>query len=382
MCHSRPGCWKLRHGLEFFITYLQFMKTLHTIVLVLLFVISQQSFGQSNPEIAVKKAREAIKLMDNGKYEESISLLKEAQELDPDRFAYPYEIAYAQYLQKDYKGASERLEKISTHKDVSERFFQLLGNCYDYMGVSEKAFAIYDQGLKKFPKSGTLLMEKGNIHLIKKEYDKALPYFEQGIAADPMFSSNYYRAAMLYCASSERIWGVLYGEIFMNLESNSKRTEDMSRLLYDTYKASIKITSDTTGSAEFSKHIINISQPDGAKFQIAYELTMSLSIAFNILSKNTSMNLSSLNTIRHSFITNWFSRKHDKDIPNVLFDFNQELMKAGHFEAYNYWLLMKGNEPEFTAWKEANTTKWDSFVEWYNAHMLHLDDTHKVTSGR
>jgi tetratricopeptide (TPR) repeat protein len=358
------------------------MKTLHTIVLVLLFVISQQSFGQSNPEIAVKKAREAIKLMDNGKYEESISLLKEAQELDPDRFVYPYEIAYAQYLQKDYKGASERLEKISTHKDVSERFFQLLGNCYDYMGVSEKAFAIYDQGLKKFPKSGMLLMEKGNIHLIKKEYDKALPYFEQGIAADPMFASNYYRAAMLYCASSERIWGVLYGEIFMNLESNSKRTEDMSRLLYDTYKASIKITSDTTGSAEFSKHILNISQPDGAKFQIAYELTMSLSIAFNILSKNTSLNLSSLNTIRHSFITNWFSRKHDKDIPNVLFDYNQELMKAGHFEAYNYWLLMKGNEAEFTAWKEANTTKWDSFVEWYNAHLLYLDDTHKVTSGR
>lgn len=53
----------------------------------------------------------AIELMDNGKIEASIELLEEAQKLDPDRFDYPYELAYAHYLKKDYKGAIKILER-------------------------------------------------------------------------------------------------------------------------------------------------------------------------------------------------------------------------------------------------------------------------------
>lgn len=53
----------------------------------------------------MKKGLEAIKLMDNGKFDESIKLLEEAQKLDPKKFDYPYEIAYAHYIQEDYKGA-------------------------------------------------------------------------------------------------------------------------------------------------------------------------------------------------------------------------------------------------------------------------------------
>ena len=58
-----------------------------------------------------------------------------------------------------------------------------------------------------------------------KEYSIALNYYEKGIEIDPKFPSNYYRAALLYDYSDHEIWGLIYGELFMDLEPNTKRTE-------------------------------------------------------------------------------------------------------------------------------------------------------------
>lgn len=62
-------------------------------ILILSVLLSNISFAQNNKEIALQKGNEAIKLMDNGKIEESIILLEESQKLDPENFNYPYEIA-------------------------------------------------------------------------------------------------------------------------------------------------------------------------------------------------------------------------------------------------------------------------------------------------
>ena len=88
----------------------------------------QLALAQSKKDIALEKGLAAIELMDNGKINESIKLLKEAQKLDPDRFDYPYEIAYAYYLKEDYKRVIKLLEKNSNHTNVNERLYQLLGN--------------------------------------------------------------------------------------------------------------------------------------------------------------------------------------------------------------------------------------------------------------
>ena len=69
-------------------------------------VISISSiFGQSNDEKekALKYGMEAIKRMDEGKYDEAIELLRKSEKLDPERIDYPYEIAYAFYSKAEYK---------------------------------------------------------------------------------------------------------------------------------------------------------------------------------------------------------------------------------------------------------------------------------------
>jgi tetratricopeptide (TPR) repeat protein len=353
-----------------------------TFAFFLLLTAAQGALAQTDKEKALEKGRKAIDLMDDGSLDESIKLLEEAQTLDPDRFDYPYEIAYAYYLKQNYEEAIKILEKNKNHTDVTVRLFQLLGNSYDLLGKSEKAFEVYDAGLNKFPKSGMMYLEKGNVHWGKKEYDKALPFYEKGIEADPKFSSNYYRAALIYCGSTEEVWGMIYGEIFMNLERNSKRTAEISKLLFDTYKDEIEFPSDTSVTVSFCQAvIINVTKSDRKNiklpFCMIFEPTLLLSIGFE-----KRIDINSLDKIRTSFIDNYFSNERDKAYPNILFSYQKAVKDAGHIEAYNHWILMKGDEEGFDKWQIANKEKFDLFVKWFTHNGLTISDSNKFFKGQ
>jgi tetratricopeptide (TPR) repeat protein len=336
--------------------------------------------------MAREKLEKAVDLMDNGKLDESISLLEEALKLDPkNKYPYSYEMAYAYYSKEDYKKSIKILKSIKKEKAVSDRYYQLLGNSYDMVGDSKMALKTYDNGLKVFPNSGKLYLEKGNVYWAKKEYEQALTFYEQGIQADPEFPSNYYRATLLYCSSSDKIWGVIYGEIFMNLERNSKRTIEISKLLYNTYKKAIRIDSDTSGSLNLSRNFIlsvNPKSKNVVPFSMAYELTMTIGLPLSKMSKDKNEFIASLSTMRTTFITNWWLKNSNVSYPNALFDYHKLLMDKGYFEAYNYWMLMKGDEDESDAWIGKNKEKWDEFVKWYTDNPMKINESNKFYKDR
>jgi tetratricopeptide (TPR) repeat protein len=355
-------------------------KTLKIIGLLIFMIIGQVSYGQTAKDEAAAKAREGIRLEDEeGKFDEAIKLFGEAQKLDPDNFIYPYEMAYAYTSKKEYQKASGILEKLLNHKDINARVYQALGNNYDYLGNPKKAIEIYEKGIKKFPNSGEIYLEMGNMKIVKNDYDGALKYYEKGIEVNPQFPSNYYWAAKIFCNSDEKVWGMIYGEIFMNLERNSKRTAEISKLLFDTYKSGIKFTSDTSVAVSFSKSAaINVNDLQSSKkikipFGLgAYELTLMTAIL-----DETIIDINSLDNIRRRFIESYFKGDNAKNYPNILFDYQQKVMKASHLEAYNHWILMKGDENNFEKWHSENTTKWDDFVTWFSDNQIQLDLTHR-----
>lgn len=343
---------------------------------VFFFFIGQTVFGQEkNREKASSKGKEAIQLMDSGKVDESILLLKEAQNLDPANITYPYELGYAYYLKKDYKSTIKFLENIKNEKTVNDRVYQLLGNAYDMLGESDSAVGIYESGLKLFPKSGHLYLEMGAIQRVKGDLEKALGFYEKGIQVDPGFSSNYYWASKLFCISDEKVWGMIYGEIFMNLERNSKRTAEISELIYNQYNNQIKFKGDTGISVSFSKNAFIHEGPAADPNQIklpfgigVYETTLALSmIGLN------SININTLDTIRTNFINNYFKNKHDKIFPNVLFNYQKKIIDLGYSEAYNHWILMKGDEDRFEKWLANNEEKWTDFTNWFMKNPLKVD---------
>ena len=359
-------------------------RTIKIIGLLLFITAGQLAYGQTDKQKALEKGEKAIKLEDEGKFDEAIKLLEAAQKLDPEYISYPYELAYSYYSKKEYETAIKYLENIINHPKVDDQVFQLLGNAYDNLGKTSKALEAYDMGLKRFPNSGKLHLEKGNIYWDKKEYDKALLFYEQGINVDPTFPSNYYRAAKIYCSSTEEVWGMIYGEIFMNLERNSDRTAEISKLLFDTYKSEIKFTGENSFSVSFSKNsTINVSDlTDASKMRLpfgvgVYEPTLMISM---LTAK--SIDINSLDKIRSSFIDNYFMKGNDKTYPNILFSYQKQVKEAGHIEAYNHWILMKGDEDGFDKWLSANKEKWDSFVKWFSENGLKINNSNKFNRGQ
>ena len=336
------------------------------------------AFAQSPKERALSKAQEGIRLVDEGKIADSIKALQEAVALEPDNYAYAYELAYTHYQGKLYPEAIKHLDALRSRKEVTDKAYQLLGNAYDLTGDAKKAVTTYEEGLRKFPVSGCLYLELGNIQLGLKEYDKALTYYEKGIETTPKYPSNYYRAAKLYLASNNELWGLIYGELFMNLERNSARTAEMSKLLYDTYKSEITFSAaDSSVSGSFASNVIDVSKLGKGKtlklpFSIPFESAMAVAAA-----PEHAINLRSLDKIRTRFVNTYYAMDLPAKYPNILFEYERAIAKAGHAEAYNHWILMKGDENGFDQWMLVNKYQWGEFVTWFKANPLAVDAKRK-----
>lgn len=343
------------------------------IVIVLIF-ISASVIGQTQDKEKAKELKQAaIQLMDDGNFDESIKLLKQAEKLDPNNYVYQYEIGYAFYVQEDYKNAVKTSEKVIKYETATDMCYQMLGNSYDMAGNPEKAIEAYIKGIEKFPNSGRLYLELGNM---QNDLTRALQYYEKGIEVDPTYPSNYYRAAKLFLENSDQeVWGMIYGEIFLNLERTTDRTDEISKMLYDTYKNEIKITSDTSYSVSFCKNS-TISPPAEDEITLPFGMIYENILLFSIINID-SINLLSLNSIRTNFLNLYFEKGFNKEYPNVLFDWQKTIEENGFLESYNYWLMMIGNEDEFYIWHEINKYKFSDFVDWFNENQIEIDDSNR-----
>lgn len=339
---------------------------MRTVITAIFIFLSFGGYSQSSDKDAIIKR--ATDLMDNGFPDDAIAILEEAKKQDSKDFIYDYEIGFALNIKKDYKEALKRYKMAVKYDNATDQCYQMLGNLYDMTGDPDKAIKAYKEGLKKFPNSGRLYLEQGIIFWNQKNMDAAVSLFEKGIEVDPTYPSNYYNLAKSYLNSEEKAWGMVYGEQFMNLERNTLRTENMSKWLYDAYKSGINIKSDTTLTVSFSRNVLitvkgmdsllNIKNMFG---MTVYEPVLSLSVV-----GEKEITINSLDRIRARFIKTYFSRNFDKKYPVSIFDLNKKIIDAGHYEAYNHWLLVKGDEEAFFQWQSENEEKWTSFVEWYN----------------
>ena len=334
------------------------------------------AIGQTNKDKAKAIVKEAIKLEDGGKPDEALPLLAQAQELDPENYTYPYEVAFCYQMKKDYRQAISTMLKVMKMKDIKSDCYQQLGNLYDMSGDSVMALNTYREGLEKFPDAGRLYLETGNVYFNRKQYAKALPFYEKGIEADPVYPSNYYRAAQIYTASSESVWGMIYGEIFMNLERNTQRTATMSKWLYGTYKENIVIHSKDSMEVHFCKNIyLSADNVKSGKqkeirlpFSMVYEPLILMSLTFV-----DSLNTESLCRMRAKFIDLYFEGDFNRKNPNVLFEYENTIRKAGYLDAYNHWILMKGDEASFSNWESRHQKEWDGFMSWFNEKSIKIN---------
>lgn len=62
----------------------------------------------------------------------------------------------------------------------------------------------------------------------------------------------------------------------------------------------------------------------------------------------------------------------------LLFSYQDQINQSGNLEAYNHWLLSKGDETAFDTWRAANTDKWNKFLKWYSDNPIRLDENNHL----
>lgn len=346
---------------------------------VLLFLIISVSFYTQKKTFKCEKVYDAIKLIDTEKYNEAISILRECEKIDPKEYTYPYEIALAYTYNKEYEKAITELKRIKNYENIVADYYQLLGNIYDYMGKPEQAISTYDEGLKKFPNAGRLYLEKGVIYEAKKPLE-AIKIYEKGIEAEPMYSSNYYRAAKLYLRSDNKLSGFIFGEIFVNLERTTKRTKEMSKLLYEGYKEAIVFKDDNNSSISICKNIsIDVNKLKNNK------LPLCSMFEANLLLSSTGQKEFSLNSfaeIRSRFLK-MYLEIIKKEYQIVLFDYFKKMDDSKVFDAYNHYIFQMGDESAFTEWMQKNDADYQKFVTWYtqDENLLTIDKSNVYLSN-
>jgi tetratricopeptide (TPR) repeat protein len=345
------------------------MKQLFILLTALLFFHNTYAQSEYDKLKALDFALEAMELINKDDNWESIYLLKKAQKLDPDNFAYPYEIGVAYFLQNDNKNAIKHLKKASKKESSQVQCFSFLAKVYKANNQQDKAIDTYEKGIEKFSYSGELYFELGFTFHQAKILESAILFWEKGIAYAPSYASNYYAASIYYCQNtSEQFWGMLYGELFMNLERDTERTDEISTLLYSTYQQTIIYAGK---QSNINLMPIHYEIENKRTFPTLYKQVMDSVLQENLEEKEFSIR--SFTLAKTAFTNKWYANQVNQTFKNSLIDWNKKLLNLGYFEAYSYWLLRKANQKEFEKWYYFNKKKFDAFLRWFSINPLEIN---------
>ena len=89
-------------------------------------------------------------------------------------------------MQRDNAKALEVIKPLLDRDDADDQCFQIAGNIYKQLEQPKECDKLYRKGIKKFPDSGALYNELGELLWAQKDFT-AIKQWEKGIEVDPVF---------------------------------------------------------------------------------------------------------------------------------------------------------------------------------------------------
>ncbi|MFZ1800511.1 MAG: tetratricopeptide repeat protein [Chitinophagaceae bacterium] len=305
----------------------------------------------AQPEQDAQTLHETARVfMKQGDYENALFVLNKALAIAPDDMDILKDKAFVSYLKRDFAGAIETGKKITASTTADVQSYQILGLAYKAIADYKNCEKMYKEALQKFPASGIMYSEYGDMLNSDKRAGDAIKLWEKGIEVDPGQSSNYYYASEYYATNGNYFWSILYGENFVNIESLTQRTTEIKQVLFEDYK---KMYSGNYLD-ELLKKASPFEKAVGEEFLKLNAIT------------NYGITPESLVALRARFILNWYPVKATQ-FPYKLFDLQRTLLQEGYFTAYNFWLF--GTEDNFKAWTVSNNEAAITFQQ-YQRNVL------------
>ena len=316
-------------------------------ILIFSFLLVSGTSGFSQQETPKQLQETAKTFLQKGDYDRALLTLESARRREPGNVDILKDLSFANYLKRDFAKAIEIGKEIIERSDADQQSFQVLGLSYKAIASYKECAKLYRQALQKFPKSGVIYNEYAELLAIENNLDEAIVQWEKGIEVDPGYSSNYYNATMYYVRSKSWLRAMLYGEMFLNLESYSTRTEEIKKQLPGVYKNL------------FLPGMVN--QLRNMRAVTDFEKTILESLAKAASSAKIEMPVEDIIVIRSRFIEDWVKEKQAR-YPFQLFDNQHYLLSQGLFEAYNYWVFSTSANPDaYRVWLNNHSKENEAF---------------------
>ena len=293
-----------------------------------------------------------------GDYNNAILVLNRAIPNDNENIELKNDLAFAYYMQRDFARAMEVIKPVVDSRDADVQSYQILGMVYKAVDQTREAERMYKTALRKFPESGVLYNDYGELQWDKSEFVSASKLWLRGIQTDQNYPGNYYNAARYFYMTEDKVWGLLYGEIFLNLESYSQRTPEIKRMLIEGYKKLFRdtdVTKNQDNKNEFVKAYLDI-----------------VKVHAHVI--DAGITPDALSALRTRFILSWYDRQ-STNFPFRLFDYHRQLAKAGMFDAYNQWIFGAASDlSTFQQWTTTHSEEYTRFVTFQKGRVYKVPE--------
>ncbi len=298
--------------------------------------------------------------MRGGDWSNAVLVLNKALAKEPGNIAIQKDLALTYYYQRDFAKAKETIKPLVERDDADVQVYQVAGNIYKALQESKEGEKMYRKALKKYPNSGALYAEYGELLWMMNENFTCIEQWELGIKNDPSYAGNYYYASRYYFFTTDKVWALVYGEIFINMESYSSKTAEIKSLLLDGYK----------------KFFVNDPKTKPSKNK--NEFTEAFTSVMNQNSSVISIGITTetLTMLRTRFLLDW-NKQYAAKFPFRLYDHQKQLLQEGMFDAYNQWIFeAAGDLAKYDNWTKLNAEQYSEFTRFQKSKLF------KVPAGQ
>ena len=296
--------------------------------------------------------------MRQGDYANATLILTRAFQQDPQNLDIAKDLAMTYYLQKENEKALNTIKPFVDNNNADDQTYQLTATFYRALANDKEAEKIYKRAIKEYPKSGGLYNDYGEMLLYKHD-PASIKQWEKGIEMDPSYGNNYYNACKYYYYTEfakSKVWCLLYGEIFINIESFTSRTAEIKDILLDGYK---KFFADP----DLLKNI-----KDKNAFEVAFLTCMNKQNDVVI----RGINAETLTMIRTRFMLEW-NKNYAEKFPLRLFELQENLLEQGLFPAYNQWIFgASQNLAAYQSWTSNHSTEMQRLKDFQSGRIFKI----------
>lgn len=325
---------------------------------------------------------EGVKLHDSEDYKGAVSKFEAALKIDPKSSTANYEIANTYIALKEYKKAIKYVDKVIDVKDrLAGQAFILKGTALDMLEKPKESIKAYKEGIKIAPDDQLLYFNLGITYAKEGQYKEAEEALIESIKRKPSHPSSHFVMGQINFAQHHTTKALMSYYNFLLLEPKTERAQAVAKRIYSMLEGEKNETGGLNivfnpdkGESSFSASDLYISMLPAITSAVKASEKDTAKIVEKKLSDlkmDTSGNTAARFAERNQNIFKYLDEVRLKEQGFwwlYYADFYGELNKAGHTDAFSYYISSGKKDKDVTDWLAQNKDKIKAFAEWVKTY--------------